>query len=1423
MGAEITYEHIPGGDDYLVTLVIYRDCSGIDLSDNASVSFISASCGFDFTETFDLDSTVEVSQLCSSSLGSSTCNGGTLPGTQKWVYSGVVTMSACSDWVISWTDGSRNPAITNLVNPDFENIYIEATLNNIIGIDNNSPQYLALPTPYLCANQLNIFNHGASDVDGDSLYYQFAQPLSAAGAPIAYTAGYSINDPILTTGGMNLNPETGEMCFTPSQAQICVVSVLVSEYRNNILIGTQIREMQVVVSTSCVGSAPTAGGAAAVCGGGGSLTVDYMGPSVTQVDDNSFVMCPDDSLCFTIPFADVDGDNVSIVTNIGTSIPSANFTINGNGTQNASLSFCWVPTPLDSGVNVITVQISDDACPISSSQYYTYDITIFDQPYAGEDQIICGAQTADLQALGGGGYVWSVVSGDTDLSHLSCTNCDNTTVDPDITTTYLLTSTLAAACENTDTVTVFVVPDFTPDAIGDTVFCDFLSRELGVNIVTGPTGTYQYLWDNETTLTDNSIQNPIASPLQSTNYIVQVTSPDGCVKIDSAYISVNPPPTLQLFPGDTTLCDGEIVTFDINSECSYSLDMSDPGFGDGWNGQSIDVYDNGVLVGNFTLLSTDNNGDYLTVNFPVINGNNIVLIYNTGSFQSESAFNLIDGTGAIVTAYPQGSMSGLNTGDTLYNGTINCGPLLTNYSYSWSPSTYLSDPLISNPTLTQLDSTQTFTVAITDTSNGCLIERSFEIERFEGFNPVASPDTIICPGQQVNLNVSGDFLTFAVEETCQQTATVTGQDNSPSTIATINNFTCVPAGAPITGVFLDASFTGSQCPNWYSYDIIVNGVTQFTQQCNQTGLDLSAFLPITSVSVSSNDEDNFGDNVTLNLTLNIVYETFPISFSWTPAINLSDSTVSNPVFSGTTTSSYAVEVFLADRPLCKGISAPITIEMNNNDLPTIVGDSAVCPGEPVTYTINGADTIIWPDNSSASSYTYTPLDDDILTVTASTFCGNITWNKHIVVYPEINLLASPDTIICDGDLVNLNLEGILNECTYLLTLIDSAGNGWGSFEGVDIKINGVIYESGFSILDCGGTYCTTSMVIPINDGDVLTLEYTSGATDAENTILLFDASNVEILNITNPTAGIIGTFNTSCSNAYDITWSPSTQLSDATVANPTFNASTSETVGATVFLNANPNCEGISNTIYLDVRPIDVPAIVGDTVICIGKTISLNINADSVLWWGDTTNVSTTFTFAPQQDSLVTATATTFCVQNAVTSHYVVVNPLPVINTINDTTITIQDVITLTTSGGETYTWFPDSYLDCSDCDSPIASPTETTMYEVTVTDSNGCVSKKTINIEVLIPDLFIPSGFSPNGDGVNDLVEVRSLSIESMNIKIYDRWGALIFESNDQEISWDGTHNGVNLDAGVYVYKFESKMVDGAKIKQSGTITLFR
>jgi gliding motility-associated-like protein len=897
------------------------------------------------------------------------------------------------------------------------------------------------------------------------------------------------------------------------------------------------------------------------------------------------------------------------------------------------------------------------------------------------------------------------------------------------------------------------------------------------------------------------------------------------------------------FPGQTITAGTDIETVCMNIEHSYLGDLdfqltcpngttimlSDnyggAGSGNVFLGDANDDGSNDPGIGMdycFTLgavwgTMVDENiaGNYIPSTFDP--GNNVLA---PGDFQPEESFNgligcPIDGDWTITVTDNIGIDNGyiFEWGITL-NPNIN--PNAEYYDVAIADGAWQASPDIIAPydsltiAYTQVEGSNQYTFQVTD-EYGCTFDTIVNVYVLQELNAIATPDTNLCLGQQVELNVGG-FVPNCEYVVWLHDSWGDGW-SSPAQVDILINGVVYLAGQTVS------SCSGSECEVFLTIPVTTGDVITLNYTTGSWNSENSM-----AIYDADGNEVFLVNNPNAGLQTPVTAEcSGGVSFSWGPTNDLSDPTLPNPIFSGSNTTTYAVEMFLTNHPECSVVSDSITITVNNLDLPTISGDSAVCFGSPVTYTISGADTIIWPDNSFAPTYTYTPLDDDVLTVTASTFCGNITWSKHVVVYPEINLLASPDTIICDGDAVTLNLAGVLDECTYLLTLIDSAGNGWGSFEGVDIKINGVLYESGVSVLNCGGTYCTTSMVIPINDGDVLTLEYTSGATDIENTIQLFDASNAEVLNITNPTAGVLGTFNTSCNNAYDITWSPSTQLSDATVINPVFSGSTSETLGATVSLNANPNCSGISNTIYLDVRPIDVPDIIGDSVICIGTTVSLNINADSVLWWGDTTNVSTTFTFTPQQDSLVTATATTFCVKNAVTTHYVVVNPLPVITSINDTTITIQDVITLTTTGGEIYTWIPSTYLSCSDCPSPEAAPEETTLYEVIVTDSNGCVSSRTINVEVLIPDLFIPNGFSPNGDGVNDLVEVRSLSIETMNIKIFDRWGGLIFESNDQAISWDGTFNGTNLDAGVYVYKFESKMVDGAKIEKSGTITLFR
>ncbi|MFB6306031.1 MAG: hypothetical protein ABEH43_03430, partial [Flavobacteriales bacterium] len=86
MGADITYECL-GNDQYVFTLVLYRDCDGITPSSTQTLDFESSSCGTSFSQSLSfVGDTTEVSQLCESEINNSTCNGGTQPGTQQWIY-----------------------------------------------------------------------------------------------------------------------------------------------------------------------------------------------------------------------------------------------------------------------------------------------------------------------------------------------------------------------------------------------------------------------------------------------------------------------------------------------------------------------------------------------------------------------------------------------------------------------------------------------------------------------------------------------------------------------------------------------------------------------------------------------------------------------------------------------------------------------------------------------------------------------------------------------------------------------------------------------------------------------------------------------------------------------------------------------------------------------------------------------------------------------------------------------------------------------------------------------------------------------------------------------------------------------------------------------------------------------------------------
>jgi gliding motility-associated-like protein len=146
---------------------------------------------------------------------------------------------------------------------------------------------------------------------------------------------------------------------------------------------------------------------------------------------------------------------------------------------------------------------------------------------------------------------------------------------------------------------------------------------------------------------------------------------------------------------------------------------------------------------------------------------------------------------------------------------------------------------------------------------------------------------------------------------------------------------------------------------------------------------------------------------------------------------------------------------------------------------------------------------------------------------------------------------------------------------------------------------------------------------------------------------------------------------------------------------------------------------------------------------------------------------------------------------------------------------------------GFNYRWSPSNGLSQPNAAVTEATPNQSTVYTLTVSDSI-CVYTDSVSVtyyEIVCADpfVFVPNSFSPNNDKVNDVLFVRGLFIEELHFMIFNRWGEMVFETKDITKGWDGNYKGMAADPGVFVYYLNALCVDGQKYTTKGNITLIR
>ncbi|MFD2885283.1 PKD domain-containing protein [Chitinophaga cymbidii] len=264
------------------------------------------------------------------------------------------------------------------------------------------------------------------------------------------------------------------------------------------------------------------------------------------------------------------------------------------------------------------------------------------------------------------------------------------------------------------------------------------------------------------------------------------------------------------------------------------------------------------------------------------------------------------------------------------------------------------------------------------------------------------------------------------------------------------------------------------------------------------------------------------------------------------------------------------------------------------------------------------------------------------------------------------------------------------------------------------------------------------------------------------------------------------------------------------------------------------------DTVAIQVVPDVHLTVSADTSICSGMHAQLRAyGAAAYTWTPDDATITGANTampvVMPEVNSTYTVSASNDPSCPAATAQInVAVRPVPEVNAGADQVVTVGSIVQLTPTYSSDVVhleWKPATYLDCASCPETVAAPRQSMDYALEVTNHVGCKRTDIMNIKLVCDQsvVFFPNGFSPNGDGMNDVFYARGKGIRTVkSFRIYNRLGQEVFRREnfnveDMAMGWDGTFNGRALAADVYIYMAELLCDSNETFHLKGNVTLLR
>ncbi len=686
VGCEVRYQYV-SGNTYKIILNLYGDCNGAAYPNLAiltpEIEVYRDSTILEGTVALSRTSTPpkDASPVCPAQQGNTTCNNGTQVGIRVFEYAGTYTLPSSNPFSSCWRfvmDGNnsnnnagRSASIDNLqsvIGTNYSTMYIFSTLNNLGGINNNSPAFGTSATPYFCTTSNQSFNPGTTDVNNDVLTYRVISALQSGSTsgtfgPATYNAGYPAPYRLAATATPTFSAQTGQLVFSPSVPQKSVVEYLTEEYRNGVRVGSIMREMTFVV-LPCSNVPPSAGIINVTNG--------------TLQDSVTVKVCQGKILSFNLNPTDPQNDSIDLTA---TGIPAgATYTINSNGTLTPNSLLTWNTTGVAPGTYPFFINYSDRSCPIAARQTLSYRIIVQSIPsylYTNTTAATCikkGIFT--IASVGGMAQSLVIKQGNTTVKSYAFGSA--TITDSLLPGTYTVTGTNINGCTKDTIITIASPPLPTLTTSQTAISCFGGNNGTATVTASGGTTPYTYRWNSAPVQTTAT-----ATGLSALSYTVTVRDGIGCQQ--TANVTITQPLAITIATSTTRPdCNGG-----NNGTATATASGGTGSLTYSWNTTPVQTTATatGLSAGPYIVTVTDANGcvktGTATVSQPAVLNASI----------TTTNVKCFGGATGTVTATPSG-------------GT---GP----YTYSWNTT-----PVQTTATATGL-SVGPYTVTITD-AKGCV-------------------------------------------------------------------------------------------------------------------------------------------------------------------------------------------------------------------------------------------------------------------------------------------------------------------------------------------------------------------------------------------------------------------------------------------------------------------------------------------------------------------------------------------------------------------------------------------------------------------------------------------------------------------------------------------------------------------------------